>query len=339
MTISKERYNTLYNAIKDIKDPEIGIELSKLGMIEDIDSSDGYIIIKIKLTVPGCPLAGTIEKEIKEKIKQDNVKVIFDYMTKEELEKAKKVVAEYNYKVPVSIEKYEKRKIKNVIAVYSAKGGVGKSTIVAILAYYLKNKGYNVGILDCDISGPSIKTLFNIKGFAYADENDKIQPILVDGIKIVSVDLLTDAVALIWRGPLVTSAIKQMYNDTDWGDLDYLLLDMPPGTSDGPLTVLQSIPVDSIILIVTPQTLSKEVGIKTIVMADSLKVPIIGAIENMSYIYLPNKEKIELGENISKINNISVTSHIPLIPNISISENKDIIYKELDNLFEKLPKP
>ncbi len=287
MSIDKKELDKIYSLLEKVKDPEIGISITKLKMISGVEKDADVLKIKIKLTVPGCPLSATIEKDVKEILKPEgyqNVELEFGYMTKEELDGVKKSIQENNQKLPGPIEKYEKKQIKNIIAVYSAKGGVGKSSVVAMLAIVAKRLGYKTGILDCDISGPSIQNIFNEKYRATLNKNEKLNPLTYNGIKIMSVEMLTDAEALIWRGPLVSSAIKQMYSDTDWGDLDVLFLDLPPGTSDGPLTVFQSIPVDKILLVTTPQDLSQVIGKKTIMMSEILKVPVLGIIENMSYI-------------------------------------------------------
>ncbi len=286
MSLDKKESDKIYSLLDRVKDPEIGVSIIKLKMVSAVEMDGKVLRIKIKLTVPGCPLSATIEKDVKEILRlegYDNVELEFGYMTKEELDTVKKSIQGNNQKLPPPIERYDKKQIKNIIAVYSAKGGVGKSSVVAMLAVAATKLGYKTGILDCDISGPSIQTIFHEKYRAILDKNDKLAPLLHNKIKMISVEMLTDAEALIWRGPLVSSAIKQMYSDTDWGDLDILFLDLPPGTSDGPLTVFQAIPVDKILLVTTPQNLSQVVGRKTVLMSEILKVPILGIIENMSY--------------------------------------------------------
>ncbi len=287
MSLEKKESDRIYSLLDKVKDPEIGVSIIKLKMVDGVEMDGDTLKINIKLTVPGCPLSATIEKDVKGILKPEgynNVELEFGYMTKEELDNVKKSIRGNNQKLPAPIERYDKKQIKNIIAVYSAKGGVGKSSVVAMLAIAATKLGYKTGILDCDISGPSIQTIFNEKYRATLDKNDRLSPLLHNKIKMMSVEMLTDAEALIWRGPLVSSAIKQMYSDTDWGDLDILFLDLPPGTSDGPLTVFQAIPVDKILLVTTPQNLSQVVGRKTVLMSEILKVPILGIIENMSYI-------------------------------------------------------
>jgi ATP-binding protein involved in chromosome partitioning len=337
MNLDKKELDKIYSLLDKVKDPEIGVSIVKLKMLSSIEKEGDVLNITVKLTVPGCPLSTTIEKDIKEALKNEgysDIKIEFGYMTKEELESVKNAIRSDNKNLPAPIEKYDKKSIKNIIAVYSAKGGVGKSSIVTLLALVANKKGYKIGVLDCDVSGASIQTLLNTKYRASLGKNDKLIPLNYKGIEIMSMDMLTDAEALVWRGPLVSSAIKQMYSDTDWGDIDILFLDLPPGTSDGPLTVFQSIPVDRIILITTPQNLSQTIGKKTILMANALKVPIVGIIENMSYIkcehcgkktYLPGPpEKI--------ISKIPILAKLPFKKNISYEIEKTLDDETLEDL-------
>lgn len=318
MSIKKDELEKITLLLSNVKDPEIGLSITKLGMVESLNREGNTLTIKIKLTVPGCPLSATIDKDIKSALSglgYDDIKIEFGYMTREELESIKKMLAQTQQKTPYSIERYEKRDIKNVIAVYSAKGGVGKSSVVSLLAKVASDGGYKTGILDCDISGPSITTILPIETKAEALSESKIKPGLSKKIEVMSVDMLTDAEALIWRGPLVSSAIKQMYSDTQWGKLDVLFLDLPPGTSDGPITVLQSIPVDKIIIVTTPQNLSNLMGKKTKLMAEALKIPVFGVIENMSYIKCPKcGEKIQVSKN-NEVQLAPILAQLPFIFN------------------------
>ncbi|QCX33022.1 Mrp/NBP35 family ATP-binding protein [Caloramator sp. E03] len=203
------------------------------------------------------------------------------------------------------IENNPLNQVKNVIAVMSGKGGVGKSTISSLIACELKDRGFRVGILDADITGPSIPRLFGItkKGVEITEEG--IFPAeSVTGVYVMSMNLLTDyeEQAVLWRGPLIAGAVKQFWTDVIWGDLDYLIVDMPPGTGDVPLTVMQSIPVTGILMVSTPQNLVSMIVSKAIDMAKKMDVSVLGVIENMSYIICPEcNKKIEIfGENAAK---------------------------------------
>lgn len=191
----------------------------------------------------------------------------------------------------------EHSSIRHVVAVMSGKGGVGKSTVTALIASALAKKLHRVGVLDADITGPSIPKLFGIKDRPEGTSLGLIPPKSLLGISIMSLNLLlpNEDDPVVWRGPLIGGAVKQFWTDVVWGDLDYLIVDLPPGTGDAPLTVLQSLPLDGIILVSSPQELAVMVVKKAIRMAEMLDVPILGVAENMSYLNCPHcGDKIEL---------------------------------------------
>ena len=180
--------------------------------------------------------------------------------------------------------------IKHVIGVVSGKGGVGKSMATASLANMLAARGYRVGIMDADITGPSIPRMYGLKGPAQADD-EGINPLLTDNdIKVMSINLLMPdpETPVIWRGPVLANMVKQFWKDVIWGELDYLLVDMPPGTGDVPLTVFQSLPVDGIVIVTSPQDLVKMIVKKAYNMAQTMKIPVLGLIENYSYLKCPD---------------------------------------------------
>lgn len=182
--------------------------------------------------------------------------------------------------------KTRKPGIKHVVAIMSGKGGVGKSLVTGLLAVALRRLGYEVGVLDADITGPSMAKIFGINARPYQGEDKKPHPPASrSGIQIMSMNLIldSDSQAVIWRGPMVSNAIRQFYNDLEWGELDYLLIDLPPGTSDAPLTVLQALPVDGVVMVSTPQGLATMIVSKALKFAKQLSVPVIGLVENMAY--------------------------------------------------------
>ena len=327
MKLEGDTLRGIMDLLKPIKDPEIGISIVRLNMIDSVEEDGGTVRINVKLTVPGCPLSSTIEKDIKTALTEkgyEKVEVGFGFMDRTELEAIKKVVRNEQIAMPQSIERYEKKSVGRIIAVYSAKGGVGKSTVVKLLVETANSMGYKTGVLDCDISGPSMTSLFNLKERAYADESEKIIPPVKDGMKIMAIDMLTDVEAIIWRGPLVSSAIKQMYNDTNWGSLDILFLDLPPGTSDAPITVFQSIPVDGTVVVTTPQELSNLIGKKTVIVAKSLNIPVIGIIENMSYFLCGHcGKKNEIGSNSVKIG-LPILAKLPFFNDLNADKEESI---------------
>ena len=216
----------------------------------------------------------------------------------------------------------EKSNIKTVIAVMSGKGGVGKSLVTASLAGMLAEEGYKVGIMDSDVTGPSIPKMFGMSGTVSGDEKGIYPEISKNGIKIISVNLLLEdkTEPVIWRGPVIAGVVKQFWSDVYWGELDYLLIDMPPGTGDVPLTVFQSIPVDGAVVITSPQDLVKLIVQKAYNMAHKMDIPVIGMIENYSYLECPDcKKRIEVfgKSNIDAAAlelGIPVLGKLPIIP-------------------------
>ncbi len=241
--------------------------------------------------------------------------------------------------------------IKKVIGVVSGKGGVGKSLVTALLAVAMNRNGYNTAILDADITGPSIPRIFGLSKKAISDELGLYPVVSKNGIKIMSINLLlqneTDPV--IWRGPLIGNTVKQFWTDVIWGEVDYLLVDMPPGTGDVALTVFQSIPVDGVIIVTSPQELVSIIVEKAANMAKMMKIPILGIVENMSYFNCPDcGSQIKIfGEShvdkTAKGQNIDTVIHLPIDSSFSSAVDKGMIesieYKLLDEialLIEKL---
>ncbi|MBQ7288746.1 MAG: Mrp/NBP35 family ATP-binding protein [Clostridia bacterium] len=181
-------------------------------------------------------------------------------------------------------------RVKKVIGVVSGKGGVGKSTVTAMLAVLMHRKGYKVGILDADITGPSIPKLFGIKPGAQQTEAGILPAVTAQGIKIMSINLLLqdEESPVVWRGPVIGGAVSQFWTDVCWGELDYMFIDMPPGTGDVPLTVYQSLPLDGIVIVTSPQDLVSLIVKKAYNMAAMMEIPVLGIVENMSYFVCPD---------------------------------------------------
>ncbi|SHI66962.1 Chromosome partitioning ATPase, Mrp family, contains Fe-S cluster [Geosporobacter subterraneus DSM 17957] len=234
--------------------------------------------------------------------------------------------------------------IKNIIAVMSGKGGVGKSSVTSLMGVTLKNKGYKVGILDADITGPSIPKIFGVNKKRAVGMGNEILPVeTTTGIKIMSINLLVDQedAPVVWRGPLVANMVKQFYTDVLWGDLDYLLIDLPPGTGDVPLTIMQSFEIDGIVIVSTPQDLAKLIVTKSMNMAKMMNVPILGVIENMSYFQCPecNKRHNVFGssniEDMIKAMDVSLIGRIPIDPELVglCDEGKIELYEKINFAF------
>jgi hybrid cluster-associated redox disulfide protein len=227
----------------------------------------------------------------------------------------------------------EQKGVKHVIAVMSGKGGVGKSLVAGLLAVGLKRRGFTVGILDGDITGPSIPRMFGVREKPMsADGKTLVPPKSRGGIPIMSMNLIlpSEEEAVIWRGPMVSGAIRQFFSDVQWGELDYLIVDLPPGTSDAPLTVMQALPVDGVVLVTTPQALATMVVTKAVKLVKQLGGDIIGVVENMAYVTLPDGGRLEVfgpsqGLKLVIASNAPLMGKLPIDPQIAHdADNGDI---------------
>ncbi len=227
----------------------------------------------------------------------------------------------------------EQKGVKHVIAVMSGKGGVGKSLVAGLLAVGLKRRGFSVGILDGDITGPSIPRMFGVREKPMsADGKTLVPPKSRGGIPIMSMNLIlpSEEEAVIWRGPMVSGAIRQFFSDVQWGELDYLIVDLPPGTSDAPLTVMQALPVDGVVLVTTPQALATMVVTKAVKLVKQLGGDIIGVVENMAYVTLPDGQRLEVfgpsqGLKLVIASNAPLMGKLPIDPAIARdADNGDI---------------
>lgn len=230
--------------------------------------------------------------------------------------------------------------IKKVIGIVSGKGGVGKSFVTASLANMMAKRGYRVGILDADITGPSIPKMYGVKGAAQADDNGIYPMLTKNDIKVISVNLLlpNEETPVIWRGPVLANMVKQFWTDVIWGELDYLFVDMPPGTGDVPLTVFQSLPVDGVVIVSSPQDLVKMIVKKAYNMADMMHIPVLGLVENYSYVKCPDcgTEIKIFGE--SQIDEIAAGLSLPVLGKMPIdmdyAKKADTgAFHEIDNTY------
>lgn len=235
--------------------------------------------------------------------------------------------------IDFSEKSHELSRIKKVIGVVSGKGGVGKSMVTSLLAVTMKRKGYNTAILDADITGPSIPRAFGINEKARTTELGLFPISSKTGIEIMSINLLleNDTDPVIWRGPIIANTVKQFWTDVIWGDIDYMFVDMPPGTGDVPLTVFQSLPVDGIIIVTSPQELVSMIVAKAVKMAEIMKIPVIGLVENMSYFQCPDCDKKHqiFGdsriEEVAKQHNINVVAKMPIDTSLAGACDKGLI--------------
>lgn len=247
-----------------------------------------------------------------------------------------------------TIENNPNNKIKNIIGVMSGKGGVGKSTITSLIAKQLSKSGYKVGILDADITGPSIPRLMGVQyERAFSNNGTDIYPIITkENIKTMSVNFMVndESQPVVWKGPLISNTIKQFYKDVMWEELDYLLIDMPPGTGDVALTVMQSIPINGVVMISVPQDLVSMIVSKAVKMTKKMNVRLLGVVENMSYITCEDcGKKIKLfdGESTNKFlqeNNLKLFGELPMLSSISKLSQDNREKEDLDQVFNPIVK-
>lgn len=278
------------DALQEVNDPELRRNIVELNMIRDLKiSPEGNISFTMALTIPGCPLKNQMQRDAEAALKAlpgvKDVSITFGAMSDED---KKKIFAGSHQELP-KLNSFNQ--VKRVIAVMSGKGGVGKSSVTALLACTLKREGKKVGILDADITGPSIPKLFNLPaGGLRKNEQGLLPAVTSSGIRVMSTNLLVpnEDDAVIWRGPMIGNMIQQFWRDTLWGKLDVLLVDMPPGTSDAAITVAQSLPLNGVVLVTSPQLLAGMVVKKASAMLKQLKVPVLAVVENMSYFQCPD---------------------------------------------------
>src|SRR6187200_2832635 len=310
----------ILEALSNVQEPDLGKDLVTLNMVKDIEISGNDVSFTVVLTTPACPMKDMISNAcvnaIKILVNKDaNVKVNFTSNTTTKRTDPGSVLP----------------KVKNIIAVVSGKGGVGKSTVAANLALALSQGGAKVGLMDADIYGPSVPIMFGLRGerpmmMDVGSDKGMIVPLEKYGIKIMSIGFLVDEKnAVVWRGPMASSAIRQFVTDVYWGELDYLVVDMPPGTGDIHLTLVQTVPVTGVVIVTTPQDVALADAKKGIAMFGQaqVNVPIIGLVENMSYFTpaeLPNNKYYifgkEGGRRLAEEYDLPFLGEIPLVQSI-----------------------
>lgn len=266
-------------ALSTVKEPELGRDLVSLNMIKDLTLSGSQVSFTVELTTPACPLKDRIEREAREAVMRlPGVEQVDMKLTSN--------VRAHN---PASAQGGIPG-VRNIIAVASGKGGVGKSTVAANLAVALAQSGAKVGLLDADIYGPSIPILMGVTDKPRESDGRFIPPVQ-HGVKVMSIGFFLDLnTAVVWRGPMVGKALQELLRGADWGELDYLVVDLPPGTGDAQLTLCQSVPVTGALIVTTPQDVALSDVLKAIAMFEKVKVPLLGLVENMSYFICPHCE-------------------------------------------------
>jgi Mrp family chromosome partitioning ATPase len=349
--------------LKDVIDPELHISIVNLRMVKNVEIQDDNVKVAVALTVGGCPLSETIAGDVKKAVMRlsgvRTVEVETTVMSKQELDELRKSIQSQmaaakaqkpGEGMPPGINRLERKGVRNVIAIMSGKGGVGKSFVTAALAVQLARLGYKVGILDADITGPSIAKMFGLKGPLFVTPEKRVLPAMSrTGIRVVSMNLILEEpqMPVIVRGPIINSVIRQMFQDIEWGDLHFLLTDLPPGTSDAPLTVFQSLPLQGVIVVTTPQDLAQMVVAKAINMAKTLSeqlaaVKILGLIENMSYVICPHcGERLEIfgpsrSQELAKRTNVPFLGAVPIDPEIAKLADAGKIEDYSNPIFEEV---
>lgn len=315
MTITREQ---VLHALSHVEEPDLKKDLVTLNMIEDIEIEGNKVGFSVILTTPACPLKGVIENACRN--------AIGHFISREaevHIQMKSRVTAQKNQPL---------QNIRNIIVVASGKGGVGKSTVAANLAIGLSRNNAKVGLIDADVYGPSIPMMFGVEGarpraIQTPDGKTKIEPIEKFGVKLLSIGFFTDPNQPVpWRGPMVSTAIKQLFNDADWGELDYLVVDLPPGTGDIHITLTQTYPVAGAVIVTTPQNVALSDARKGIgmFMMNAINVPLLGVIENMSYFTpaeLPDNKYYIFGENggkkLAEEFNAPFLGEIPLVKSIT----------------------
>ncbi len=283
-------------ALRQVEDPELHRDLVSLNMIRDLEVNGETVSFTIVLTTPACPLKGTLEKQARQAVQ------------------AIPGVRKVNIKMDASVPSDGRARglvslpIRNAVAVASGKGGVGKSTVSVNLAVALAQSGARVGLLDADIYGPNIPTMMGVREAGGIADN-KLIPAQAYGVRLMSMGFLVPpGQPLIWRGPMLHSAIRQFLSDVEWGELDYLIVDLPPGTGDAALSLAQSLPLSGVIIVTLPQAVSLEDASRGLNMFETLKVPVLGVIENMRGEFFGAGG----GEKLAKAANVPFLGAVPM---------------------------
>ncbi len=308
MTITKE---AVLKALSTVKEPDLHEDLVTLNMVHNLEIEGNSVTFTVMLTTPACPFRARIEREAKEAV-----------MT---IEGVKFVTVKMDSDVPNDgrMRGLVNMPIRNAIAVGSGKGGVGKSTVAVNIAVALALSGARVGLLDADIYGPNTPTMLGVEKLP-PPNGQRLIPATAHGIKMISMGLLVKpGQPLIWRGPMLNSAIRQFLGDVEWGELDYLIIDLPPGTGDASLSLAQALPLSGAVIVTLPQLVSLEDASRGLNMFKTLEVPILGIVENMSYLELPDGTRMDIfgsggGAELAEGTQTTFLGTVPMDQNVRI---------------------
>jgi ATP-binding protein involved in chromosome partitioning len=309
------------SVLSKIQEPELHRDLVTLKMVSDIEVQGDLVKLKLTLTTPACPLRGKIEAEVKQAILS--------------LEGIRNVELITDASVPSDGRSREllRLPVRNAIAVASGKGGVGKSTVAVNMAVSLAMHGARVGLLDADIYGPNIPTMMGVDHLP-APKEDRLIPAEAYGVKMMSIGFMVrPGQPLIWRGPMLHTAVRQFLADVEWGELDYLIIDLPPGTGDAQLSLMQSITLSGGVIVTMPQQVSLDDASRGLAMFNQLNVPVLGVIENMSYLDMSDGSRMDIfgqggGETLARNFKVPFLGSIPIEPGVRKGgdSGKPIVY-------------
>lgn len=296
-------------ALSHVQEPELGKDLVSLGMVRDLTIESGRVSFRVELTTPACPLRGRIEREAREAVA--GVPGVTDV----------EVALSSNVPSDGRGRGLLRMPVRNAVAIASGKGGVGKTTVAVNMAVVLARAGARVGLLDADIYGPNVPIMMGLNEMP-APQDGRLVPAQAYGVRVMSIGFMVPSgQPLIWRGPMLHSAIRQFLSDVEWGELDYLIIDLPPGTGDAQLSLSQSILLSGGIIVTTPQQVSLADAQRGLEMFRAMGVPVLGVIENMSYLELPDGSKLDVfgqggGERLARESGVAFLGSIPIDPSV-----------------------
>jgi ATP-binding protein involved in chromosome partitioning len=268
----------IIDALRKVEDPELHRDIVSLNMVRDLNVQNGNVSMRIVLTTPACPLTGPIKDAIEEAV------LAFDDVQSVDIKMDAEVRANQGMGAARPVEG-----VRNIIAVASNKGGVGKSTVSVNLAVALAKRGAAVGLADADVTGPNIPIMMGFEAGFMAEEERGLHTVEKYGVRMISLGFVLPRLSpVVWRGPMVGTAVRQLLHDINWGELDYLIIDLPPGTSDASMSMAQEAPISGVVVVSTPQDVAWEDAGKAVAMFDKLNVPVFGVVENMSYFLCPH---------------------------------------------------